>query len=71
MELVGDHRQLPAYVAQCWFNVQISRPSVNVSLFERLVENDESPHSVLDIKRRMRKEICDLTRSEYCDVVAI
>lgn len=38
LELVGDHRQLPAFVQQCWYNLEISHPSIKTSLFERLVE---------------------------------
>lgn len=71
LELIGDHRQLPAFIHQCWFNIQNTHPTIKVSLFERLVENDAAPFSVLDVQRRMRPEICDLTRIEYRDVVEI
>ena len=37
LELVGDHYQLPAFVQNCWFNIESSHPSIKVSLFERLV----------------------------------
>ena len=37
LELVGDHRQLPAFVQNCWFNLETTHPSIKVSLFERLV----------------------------------
>jgi len=37
LELIGDHRQLPAFVQNCWFNLQSSLPSINTSLFERLI----------------------------------
>lgn len=37
LELVGDHYQLPAFVQNCWFNIETSHPSIKVSLFERLV----------------------------------
>lgn len=71
LELIGDHRQLPAFVQPCWFPIETSDPSIKVSLFERLVKNDSSMCSVLDIQRRMRPTICDLTRIEYDDLVTI
>ncbi|KAI0561167.1 DNA2/NAM7 helicase [Gracilaria domingensis] len=71
LELIGDHRQLPAYVQPCWFSVQVANPSIEVSLFERLVLNDPSSCTVLDVQRRMRPFICDLTRCEYDDIVCI
>lgn len=39
LELIGDHRQLPAFVQQCWFTFETTMPSIKVSLFERLVSN--------------------------------
>ncbi len=79
LELIGDHRQLPAFVQPCWFPIQTTHPSIKVSLFERLVtggeidngETDDSPCTILDVQRRMRPEISDLTRCEYEDVVDI
>jgi len=71
LELIGDHRQLPAFVNPCWFNVQMTNPSIKVSLFQRLVENCAASCSILDVRRRMRGEICALTRVEYEDVVKI
>ena len=47
---------------------------VNVSMFERLIcaPNDSCiPSGVLSVQRRMRKDICDLTREYYSDIVAI
>jgi hypothetical protein len=38
LELVGDHMQLPAFVDQCWFNIESTIPSIKRSLFERLVK---------------------------------
>ena len=38
LELIGDHRQLPAFVQQCWYNLEITHESIKTSLFERLVE---------------------------------
>lgn len=79
LELIGDHRQLPAFVQQCWFAVQMTHPSIKVSLFERLVTvgepsrscTEESACTILDVQRRMRPEICELTRCEYADLIQI
>lgn len=38
LELIGDHRQLPASVQQCWYALESSQPSIKTSLFERLIE---------------------------------
>jgi len=37
LEMIGDHRQLPAFVQQCWFNLEGVHPSIKTSLFERLI----------------------------------
>lgn len=37
LEMIGDHRQLPAFVQQCWFNFETTLPSIKTSLFERLI----------------------------------
>ena len=37
LELVGDHRQLPAFVQQCWFDLTATMPTIKTSLFERLI----------------------------------
>jgi hypothetical protein len=37
LELIGDHRQLPAFIQNCWFNLESIVPSIKTSLFERLV----------------------------------
>lgn len=74
VELIGDHRQLPAFVQQCWFPLETTHPSIKTSLFERLVEaspGDSAARSILDEQRRMRPAIADLTRSHYQDVVEI
>ncbi len=39
LELIGDHRQLPAFVQQCWFTFETTMPSIKTSLFERLVSD--------------------------------
>lgn len=71
LEMIGDHRQLPAFVQPCWFALQNTHPSIQISLFERLVQHDTSLVTILDVQRRMRPEISDLTRCEYKDVVQI
>lgn len=73
LELIGDHRQLPAFVQNCWYNLQTSLPCIKKSLFERLIDSEPNthdraegasavPHTVLDEQRRMRSEIADITR---------
>ena len=67
LELVGDHRQLPAFLQQCWFPLEATHPSLKTSLFERLVtaaaggkrsrrkaETVLSLCTVLNEQRRMR-----------------
>ena len=73
LELIGDHRQLPAFIQSCWFNLEKTHRSIKMSLFERLVEtaSDSVLCHVLDEQRRMRPEIADLTRECYADVVDI
>ena len=62
---MGDHRQLPAFVQNTWYNLEI----LKVSLFERLIELSKSArlsmYTVLDKQRRMRRCIADITRGEY------
>lgn len=73
IELIGDHRQLPAFVQQCWFPLEKTHPSIKTSLFERLVGTcgDSSMCVVLDEQRRMRPGIAELTRKHYEDIVKI
>ena len=87
LELIGDHRQLPAFIQNCWFNLECTLPSIKTSLFERLISSVSSrdgrsgigaleqpsavPHTVLDEQRRMRSSIADITRPHYSDVVTI
>jgi superfamily I DNA and/or RNA helicase len=37
LEMIGDHRQLPAFVQQTWYNLTATIPSIKISLFERLI----------------------------------
>jgi hypothetical protein len=88
LELIGDHRQLPAYVNQCWYDISIAKPNLKKSLFERIVlgvvgqecESQGKSSSayanhpictILDIQRRMRSSISELTKHEYADIVTI
>ena len=46
LEMIGDHRQLPAFVQQCWFHFETTIPSIKTSLFERLIIGSvKSPHN--------------------------
>ena len=72
LELIGDHRQLPAFVQNCWFNLETTLPSIKISLFERLIgKGSNFPFTILDEQRRMRAYIADFTRPDYADVVKI
>jgi hypothetical protein len=83
LQLVGDHRQLPAFIQNYWFNLEVSHPSIKTSLFERLITSNANrqnkqrelgsrvPWSVLDEQWRMRPMISNLTRPHYADVVKI
>ena len=87
LELIGDHRQLPAFVQNCWFNLETTLPSIKTSLFERLISGrvqtrnrkrsgeevkaEPVPFAILDEQRRMRTCIADITRPDYEDVVDI
>lgn len=47
---------------------------INVSMFERLIRAPKGhavPNGVLSIQRRMRRDICDLTREYYKDIVTV
>lgn len=50
-----------------------SKKSVEVDKGSRIVdiESHFKPYTVLDEQRRMRKEIADITRAEYSDIVQI
>jgi len=72
LEMIGDHRQLqPSLMSRYDFEVF---NKVNVSMFQRLIEapqGHEVPSTVLSVQRRMRKNICDLTRDFYSDIIEI
>ena len=47
---------------------------INVSMFERLIRAPPGhavPNGVLSIQRRMCRDVCDLTRDYYKDIVEI
>ena len=78
LELIRNHRQLPAFVQPCRFPIQVNLRSTKMSLLERLVESGASGGTgrtihctILDKQRRMRPEISALTKCEYEDVVNI
>eukprot|EP00854_Cymbomonas_tetramitiformis_P003981 gene3981-4950_t len=71
-QMVGDHLQLQPGLMDKFDFMHINK--VNVSMFERLVQAPEGhrvPTGVLAVQRRMRKDVCDLTRDYYTDIVAI
>ena len=77
LELIGDHRQLPAFVQPSWYNFERTSPTIKISVFERLITDSKGndghqvAHTILDEQRRMRTEIADITRVDYVDVVQI
>ena len=72
LELIGDHRQLkPSVMSR--FDFELVN-KINHSMFERLIEAPSShsvPSTILNLQRRMRSNICDLTRSFYDDMTEI
>jgi hypothetical protein len=72
LEMIGDHRQLrPSVTSRYDFEIM---NNINISMFQRLIEapcGHSVPSTVLSVQRRMRKNICDLTRDYYADVVEI
>lgn len=72
LEMIGDHLQLrPSIMTKFDFEI-INK--MNISMFERLIRAQGAyavPSSVLSIQRRMRKNICDLTRGFYTDITSI
>ena len=72
LEMIGDHRQLQPSV-QSRFDFEICN-KINVSMFQRLIESPPGhavPSTVLSVQRRMRQNICDLTRNFYSDITTI
>ncbi|DBA01642.1 TPA: hypothetical protein N0F65_010293 [Lagenidium giganteum] len=72
LEMIGDHLQLRPSTTT---HYQLERINgMDMSLFERLVRAPPGyavPMNVLAVQRRMRKNICDLTRTFYRDITAI
>lgn len=72
LEMIGDHRQLqPSLMSRYDFEIF---NKVNISMFQRLIEapqGHEVPSTVLSVQRRMRTNICDLTRDFYSDIIEI
>ncbi|KAI8995867.1 P-loop containing nucleoside triphosphate hydrolase protein [Gaertneriomyces semiglobifer] len=72
LEMIGDHLQLQPSVMSKFDFEKFNK--INVSMFERLIRAPPEasvPHNVLSIQRRMRKNICDLTRDFYRDITPI
>ncbi|RHY06073.1 hypothetical protein DYB36_006893 [Aphanomyces astaci] len=71
-EMIGDHLQLKPSIQSKYTFERMNH--IGVSMFERLIRSPpghQVQSSVLSIQRRMRKNICDLTRDYYKDIVAI
>lgn len=72
LEMIGDHLQLqPSTMNRFDFEVY---NKTNISMFQRLIQapaGNQVPSAVLSTQRRMRPEICDLTRDYYKDIIAI
>lgn len=70
--MIGDHLQLqPSVMSRFEFELV---NKTNISMFQRLIQSPEGhtiPSTVLATQRRMRKEICDLTRNYYKDIIRI
>ncbi|CAK9039188.1 NFX1-type zinc finger-containing protein 1 [Durusdinium trenchii] len=72
LEMIGDHLQLQPSIMQKFAFERVN--NVNISMFERLITapNDhKAPSSVLSVQRRMRKDVCDLTREYYAEITSI
>jgi hypothetical protein len=72
LEMIGDHLQLQPSLMDKFDFTRINK--VNVSMFERLVcapDDHRVPSGVLSVQRRMRKDVCDLTREYYAGIVTI
>jgi hypothetical protein len=72
LELIGDHLQLKPSMLSKYDFEKINK--MNTSMFERLIcapESHHIPSSVLSVQRRMRTNICDLTRSFYVGITDI
>ena len=72
LEMIGDHLQLqPSVMNRHDFELV---NHINISMFQRLIEAPDVHRvssDVLSTQRRMRKNISDLTRSFYEDIVTI
>lgn len=56
LEMIGDHRQLPAFVQTYWYNLELTHRSIKVSLFERLVEGSNNSKNQCPTKRKADDE---------------
>lgn len=72
LEMIGDHLQLQPSVMSKFDFEKVN--NINISMFECLIRApgwNAVPASILSIQRRMRKNICDLTREFYRDITEI
>lgn len=70
--MIGDHLQLqPSVMSRYEFELV---NKINISMFQRLIQAPpgfEVPSAVLSVQRRMRSNICDLTREYYSEITTI
>jgi hypothetical protein len=71
LEMIGDQRQLRPSLSNKYEFERVNK--MNISMFERLIlsRTQPVPSHVLSIQRRMRRNICDLTRDFYHDITMI
>lgn len=71
LEMIGDQRQLRPSLSDKYDFERVNK--MNISMFERLILSRTQlvPSNVLSIQRRMRRNICDLTRDFYLDITTI
>lgn len=72
LQLIGDHLQLQPSLMDKYEFMRVNQ--VGVSMFERLIcapDDHRVPSGVLSVQRRMRRDVCDLTRDYYTDIVKI
>jgi hypothetical protein len=70
--MIGDHLQLQPSIMSKYDFEKVNK--VNISMFERLIcapDSSPIPSAVLSVQRRMRTNICDLTRNFYSDITTI
>eukprot|EP00457_Paulinella_chromatophora_P000075 gb/GEZN01000075.1/.p1 GENE.gb/GEZN01000075.1/~~gb/GEZN01000075.1/.p1 ORF type:complete len:1932 (-),score=209.52 gb/GEZN01000075.1/:490-6285(-) len=67
LELVGDHRQLPAFIQNCWFSLETQHPALKISLFERLLHQGKGRGQ--EVSHKHRNEPLSLDGASSCTVL--